>query len=818
MDFPKKQQQCLIPRYLLQYLTSLQLNHDDPTAPWGGGGGGTYTAGDGIEISDEDVISIDDTVALKSDIPSLTGYATETWVTNQGYLVQSDLSDYVTSSELITELGNYVTSTDLAAELLNYAELDDIPTKTSDLTNDSGFITSSALTGYATESWVSNQGYSTFSGSYNDLTDTPDLSVYELAADAFSGNYNDLTNKPSIPSVSGNYSGSYWTRITINGTTKSIPSGDSVPTNMVTTNTDQNITGVKTFVGKQKIRFKQQTSSETLGFTAYDNGNYELGNLQIANRTVGGSTYPYVTLGNFSARSDKSKIGFRIQPNSSSNSYNFIMPYGTDNDFTDNTYSTTADTTIPCAFTDGTTIVKADATGIVDLSSLNLGGSSYTAGTGIDITNDVISVDSTVVALKTDIPTDYVDLSTDQEIDGVKTFLDRSIYSTELNTVTNTSLTNISFKETNQSSTRNIGAIVAQHNSLRFNGDSSSRSIYFTAISDMGYAQESYAGFYVAGDTLYDKLFVAPHPSYSAGWDSAYPDKVYYIPMVISDGTTNYYANEQGIVTIPSGGSSYTAGTGIDITNDVISIDSTVVALKTDIPTVPTNVSAFTNDAGYVTKSVNDLTNYTLSSNLATVATSGSYNDLTNKPSIPDAVSGTNDGTNWTSLTIGSDTYGIPSGGGGGGSYESNLYLHKMNFVFSYGNTYILRGEMITEYPDEILTFAEFKRQLNSIVDTQFGNSRGYTFHQFNGVFMKVSNTISYDIGGAEYVIGIQFNKSSQQINLIEMGRVDSTSVYTNFSSSYNPYQNYKVLSGIVGDVNATYAKDVVLPFIRTSS
>jgi len=38
------------------------------------------------------------------------------------------------------------------------------------------------------------------SGSYNDLTNKPDLSVYELAADAFSGDYNDLTNKPSIPS------------------------------------------------------------------------------------------------------------------------------------------------------------------------------------------------------------------------------------------------------------------------------------------------------------------------------------------------------------------------------------------------------------------------------------------------------------------------------------------------------------------------------------------------------------------------------------------------------------------------------------------
>ena len=76
---------------------------------------------------------------------------------------------------------------------------------------------------------------------------------------------------------------------------------------------------------------------------------------------------------------------------------------------------------------------------------------------------------------------------------------------------------------------------------------------------------------------------------------------------------------------------------------------------------------------------------------LATVATSGDYDDLQNKPTIPaaqvnsdwdavsgvaqilnkptipDAVSGTNDGTNWTTITIGSVTKAIPSGGGGGG-------------------------------------------------------------------------------------------------------------------------------------------------------
>lgn len=63
-----------------------------------------------------------------------------------------------------------------------------------------------------------------------------------------------------------------------------------------------------------------------------------------------------------------------------------------------------------------------------------------------------------------------------------------------------------------------------------------------------------------------------------------------------STGNTHQYVNLAGLVDV------YTAGTGISISNaNAISIDTTVVALKTDIPTVPTNVSSFTNDAGYLT-------------------------------------------------------------------------------------------------------------------------------------------------------------------------------------------------------------------------
>ena len=74
--------------------------------------------------------------------------------------------------------------------------------------------------------------------------------------------------------------------------------------------------------------------------------------------------------------------------------------------------------------------------------------------------------------------------------------------------------------------------------------------------------------------------------------------------------------------------------TSISVNNSVI----TPVNSNVNI-TVPTKTSDITNDSGYITNSVNDLTYYTKTSDLATVALSGSFNDLTNKPTIDAAIS-----------------------------------------------------------------------------------------------------------------------------------------------------------------------------------
>lgn len=64
-DFGKR----LMPEYLLKYSEDLLKNHPDPSAEWGGGA--DYTAGYGIDITN-DKISVDqDVVASKQE---LNGY------------------------------------------------------------------------------------------------------------------------------------------------------------------------------------------------------------------------------------------------------------------------------------------------------------------------------------------------------------------------------------------------------------------------------------------------------------------------------------------------------------------------------------------------------------------------------------------------------------------------------------------------------------------------------------------------------------------------------------------------------------------------
>ena len=92
--------------------------------------------------------------ALKSEIPSLDGYATESWVTSQGYLTEhQSLDGYATES--------WVTS--------------------------QGYLTEhQSLDGYATESWVNNQ--------LSNYTTNSDFTSLQNRVVTLETNYGDALN------------------------------------------------------------------------------------------------------------------------------------------------------------------------------------------------------------------------------------------------------------------------------------------------------------------------------------------------------------------------------------------------------------------------------------------------------------------------------------------------------------------------------------------------------------------------------------------------------------------------------------------------
>ena len=106
--------------------------------------------------------------ALKTEVPSLDGYATQGWVESKGYVTAETLPEGIATQSWVQSQG-YLTS---HQDLTGYA--------TEQWVNDQGYITNIDISGLATMSWVQSQGY---------LTEHQDLSSYAL--------------KSEIPSLTG---------------------------------------------------------------------------------------------------------------------------------------------------------------------------------------------------------------------------------------------------------------------------------------------------------------------------------------------------------------------------------------------------------------------------------------------------------------------------------------------------------------------------------------------------------------------------------------------------------------------------------------
>lgn len=394
---------------------------------------------------------------------ALNGYATETWVGNQGYALSSSLATVATSGSYddllnkptIPTVNNATLTIQKNGTAINTftanASSDvtvnvTVPTQPSDIgaaTSAQGALADTALQPNDNISeLVNDAGYTTNIGTVTSVNNTsPDSAgnvTLSIPAAQVNSDWNadsgvaQILNKPTIPTDTGDLT---------NGagfiTSSSLE-------NYVTTDTSQDITGEKTFVGQKRIKFKALDSNTKLGFTAFDSQNREIGYLE--GQGNGNSTHKF-RLGVYDTNSSlyDNSLGFEYYKvkgsDNATHRYNLLCPSLYDS-------TTTQDFYIPIDISNGDIKVRAGADGVINISTLlpsvptNIsaftndagyitsadlptvndatititqggttkgsftlnqssgatialdagGGSSYTAGTGIDITSGTISV------------------------------------------------------------------------------------------------------------------------------------------------------------------------------------------------------------------------------------------------------------------------------------------------------------------------------------------------------------------------------------------------------------------------------------------
>ena len=201
----------------------------------GGGGGSSYTPGQYISIQNDVISATGLQPAGEYLTPgSLNGYATQSWVNEQGFLTEVP-AQYVTDEELesatsgLQPSGNYLTQEDLdgyatEAWVDEQGFLTEVPSQyvtdqelteaTSGLQPSGDYLVPADLNGYATESWVNEQGFLTeVPSQYATESEVEAATSGKLDSSAYtapvqsdwnqsnSGALDYIKNKPTIPSA-----------------------------------------------------------------------------------------------------------------------------------------------------------------------------------------------------------------------------------------------------------------------------------------------------------------------------------------------------------------------------------------------------------------------------------------------------------------------------------------------------------------------------------------------------------------------------------------------------------------------------------------
>ena len=426
-----------------------------------------------------------------------------------------------------------------------------------------------------------------------------------------------------------------------------------------------------------------------------------------------------------------------------------------------------------------------DAT--INLDAGGGGGSAYTAGPGIDITNNVISVDSAVVALKSDLPnmnnyynTTQVDLMLQDKADISEVPTKTSELTNDSNFITSSDLPTVG----NGTITFTQGGVTKGTITTNQSGDA-------TIALDAGGSQYILppATTSTLGGVIPDGTTITVDAD-----GTIHGASTYVLPTASSstlggvkvDGTT-ITIDSNGVISSSGGGggTTYTEGPGIDINNDVISIDDTVVATKDDLdskqdklnPVAPINIQSIVTGSVYASSTGNEFTGTTITENLSLFSTTltNSFDinadfsferknvTITAIPSTYNNIISVGAGVSTGDITLGiffnsSGALGSDSNIGGSyhsatanisaGTYDFKICresgVYKTQYKLSSSDTYIdllnFSGSVSSSYYNKNVKIGATEGVVSDITDVKFV-SQGTT------LFERVYNQLSLSIG-----------------------------------------------------------------------
>ena len=475
----------------------------------------------------------------------------------------------------------------------------------------------------------------------------------------FSGSYNDLTDKPTIPTVPTNVSdftndAGYITSDAISGKadTSAVTEIQDSLSGYVTTDTEQIISGRKIFTytssSNKAIEFKQTDDSSKVGFRVRTSAatNNELASFEFRPNTftIDNVQHPLIYFGHYrttnaaNAGVQQTVVGFRQYDQLNAAAYHYLLPLPDKAKTPFNLTTTFKDYYAPMGFKNGSTMITADNTGVVDISS------EFSGKVDTSLYNTYTAATDTALASKADTATTYTKTEVDTALASKQTTLTAgtgiSIVDNVINAEgggkavsggTNISVTtgetadtiNCTLPISKGSGTSNSlilgtgnGNTASGQYSIAVGGRNNSSSKYCSLVggNENNVSNEYETAFGNSNKTNYASTTFGDSGNtlFSVGNGSNYlfrhnafeirQDGSIYIPD-LSNGTS--YRDRPMIKlqdALGGGGSSYSAGTGIDITNDVISVSGVVMSSA-----ITTSVTSSSTDAQVPSaKAVND--------------------------------------------------------------------------------------------------------------------------------------------------------------------------------------------------------------------